>query len=371
MGSWLSKKLLVQFFCILLAFNVLASTDFVVSRIRVIGLQRISLATVNNYLPVRIGQRITSKTTAKVIRELYETGFFQAVELERDGSTLIIRVVERGTIGSVVITGNKELSTDNLKEVLQQLGVVRGRVFQKSSLERFKLQLKQAYNSRGKYNARITTKVTPLTQNRIAISIHISEGRVARIKAIKIIGNHQISESTLLDLLALSRKGFFTYFTKKDQYSAQGMEASLEALRSYYLDNGFLKFKIDSSQVLLAPDKKNVFINIRITEGPKYYFSGFALEGQLIIQRKKLRELISIRERDVFSRKVVMKGLKALSEAYGEIGYGFPVINTVPRVDEKSKAVFITYRIEPGRHVYVRRISFKGNTIYCRVVQLK
>ncbi len=339
-----------------------AESSFVVRDIKIIGLQRVSTGTVLNYLPVQVGEDIGSSSTADIIRALYETGFFQSVVLERQGNTLIVQVVERATIGSVTVVGNKEIPDDKMKELLKDLGMIKGRVYQRASLERLEKELKQAYNARGKYNARIDSNITTLTENRVAVHVAISEGRVSRIKEIKIIGNHDFTTDDLLPELAVSSSNMMTYFTKKDQYSKAAMDASLEALRSYYLDRGYLKFNIVSSQVLLAPDKKDVFINIHISEGPQYHFSGYAIAGKMILPKEKIDALVQVKAKDVFSRKKVTETISAIGLALGDVGYGFPAINAEPRIDEKNKTVFITFVIDPGRHVYVRRINFHGNT---------
>jgi outer membrane protein insertion porin family len=339
-----------------------AADGFVVRDIKVHGLQRVSVGTVLNYLPVQVGEEVGPSSTPQIIRALYDTGFFQSVVLERQGNTLIVNVVERATIGSISIVGNKEIPKDKMKDILKDLDLVKGRVFQRAALERLEKELKQAYNARGKYNARIETKVNSLTENRVAIQITVSEGRISRIKEIQITGNHDFSEDELLPQLTLAPRGLFTYFTKKDQYSKAAMDASLEALRSFYLDRGYLKFTIVSSQVLLAPDKKDVFINIHIEEGPQYHFSGFAAVGQTVLPKKKVDALIQVKAGDVFSRKKVTESISAIGLALGDVGFGFPAINAEPRISEKDKTVFISFIIEPGRHVYVRRINFHGNT---------
>lgn len=339
-----------------------ASYRFVVKDIKITGLQRVSMGTVLNYLPVQVGEEIGPEATPKIIRALYDTGFFQSVVLERDGNTLIVQVVERATIGSVSVTGNKEIPADKMKDILKELGLVKGRVFQRASLERLEKEMKQAYNARGKYNARIESVVTPLAENRVDIRVTISEGRVSRIKAIQIIGNHDFTDEELKAELALSDSSMFTYFTKKDQYSKAAMDASLEALRSFYLNRGYLKFALVSSQVLLSPDKKDVFINIHIEEGEQYHFSGFAISGKTVLSKDKLAALIKIKPGDSFSRKKVTESISDIGQALGDVGFGFPAINADPRIDEKNKTVFITFMIDPGRHVYVRRINFHGNT---------
>lgn len=339
----------------------LADDGFVVKDIRVVGLQRVSLGTVLNYMPVQVGEEINPATTPQIIRALYETGFFQDVSLERQGNVLVVHVIERATIGSVTVTGNKEIAGDQMKELLKQLGLAKGRVFQRSALERLEKELKQAYNARGKYNARIESSVASLTENRVAITINVSEGRVSRIREIRFIGNHDFSASELMPEMSLTTSNILTYFTKKDQYSKAAMDASLEALRSFYLDRGYLKFNIVSSQVLLSPDKKDVFITVTVDEGPQYHFAGHALAGNLILPKEKIEALIQVRKGEVFSRKKVTESISAIGLALGDVGYGFPAINAEPKLDEENRTVFITFMIDPGRHVYVRRINFHGN----------
>lgn len=336
--------------------------SFVISNIQVEGLHRISLGTLLNYIPVKVGDTMNKAKEAETLRELYETGFFQNVALEREGNTLIIEVVERPTIGEISASGNSDISTEQLNAVLTQIGLVKGQVFRPAALEQFQKQLVQEYNNRGKYNASITTDVKPLSENRVSVKIIISEGRSARIKQINIIGNHAFSDKTLLEQFSMKTEGFFTYFTKEDQYSKEEMNASLEALRTYYMDRGYVRFRIDSTQVLLSPDKKYVYIDIKITEGHKYKFSGHSLTGKLILPEKDLENLVKFQKGDVFSRQKITESVNAMTEAYGNIGYGFPKINPEPQINDEDKTVFVNFTIHPGRHVYVRRINFTGNT---------
>ena len=359
------NKLILGVCCsTLLAWSAqtIAEGGFIVRGIKVTGLQRVSTGTVLNYIPVQVGEEISPGSTGQIIRTLYDTGFFQSVSLERQGNILIVNVVERATIGTITVVGNKEIPADKMKAFLKEMGLAKGRVFQKSSLERLEKELKQAYTSRGKYNSRIETRVTPLTDNRVGITVTVSEGRVSRIREIKIIGNHDFSTNELLPEFALTTSNVFTYFTKKDQYSKAGMDASLEALRSFYLDRGYLKFNIVSSQVLLSPDRKDVYINIHVEEGPQYRFAGYTLAGKTVLPKEKLESLVQVKKGDVFSRKKVTESISAIGLALGDVGYGFPAISADPRIDENDKTVFITFMIEPGRHVYVRRINFHGNT---------
>jgi outer membrane protein insertion porin family len=346
---------------LLCSTQIHSASEFIVRNIKVTGLQRISVGTVLNYLPVQVGEEIGPASTAEIIKALYDTGFFQFVSLERQGNTLIVNVVERATIGEITIVGNVEIPSDKMKELLKQMGLVKGRVFQRAALERLEKELKQAYNERGKYNSTLHTKVVILTENRVAITITISEGRVSRIKEIRFIGNHDFSSNELVGEMSLSTSGLLTYFNKKDQYSKGLMDASLEAIRSYYLDRGYLRFNIISSQVMLSPDKKDVYINIHIHEGPQYRFSGYAFAGNVVLPKEKMDALIQVKKGDVFSRKKVTESISALGLALGDIGYGFPAINADPKINDQDKTVFITFIVDPGRHVYVRRINFHGN----------
>ena len=344
-----------------LPVKTMASGEFIVRSIKVTGLQRVSTGTVLNYIPVQVGEEISPNNTAQIIRALYETGFFQSVSLERQGNELIVHVVEQATIGSITIIGNKEIPSDKMKSFLKEMGLVKGQVFQKASLERLEKELRQAYSSRGRYNSRIETKINTLTENRVAITVTVSEGRVSRIKEIKIVGNHDFTTSELMPELSLTTSNLFTYFTKKDQYSKSEMDASLEALRSFYLDRGYLKFTIVSSQVLLSPDRKDVYINIQIEEGPQYRFSGYNVIGNTVLPKEKIDALVLIKKGDVFSRKKITETISAIGLAFGDVGYGFPAINADPQINEKDKTVLINLMVDPGRHVYVRRIKFHGN----------
>jgi outer membrane protein insertion porin family len=358
----------LRFICFALLMGGLLSsswsqdTSFVVKDIKVVGLKRVAVGTVLNYLPVEIGEEVNASSTAEIIKALYDTGFFQSVTLEKENNTLIISVVERATIGEISVEGNQAIPSDKLKELLKEYGLVKGRVFQRSSLEYVTKQLKQGYNARGKYNARITTKVKPLTENRVSIVIQISEGRVSRIKTIKISGNKAYSEDELISQMPLGTSNILSYFSKKDQYSKATLDASLESLRSFYLDRGYVKFQILSSQVLLSPDKKDVFINIHLVEGAQYHVSGYKIVGHTKLSEKEIKKCIKIEKGDVFSRKKISESITQIGNVLGDIGYGFPVINANPVMDEEHKTVFIEFIIDPGRHVYVRRINFSGNT---------
>lgn len=282
-----------------------AFESFVVNNIRVNGLQRIQLGTVLTYLPLKVGQTFDQEKSTSILHALYETGFFADIHLLRDNNTLVIDVVERATIGSITVTGNKDIPKDKLDEELKKLDMVEGRVFNRSMLDRVKEGLKAQYNSLGKYNAKVDVKVAILTRNRVGITIIISEGVAAKIKQIKIIGNKAFSEDTLRAEFVLSKSTILSYVTGNDQYSRERLEASLEAVRSYYMDRGYIKIKIDSTQVSITPDHKHVYITVSLTEGPRYYFKGYDIKGDFkIVPKYQLQKIVKIKPGDVFSQKL-------------------------------------------------------------------
>lgn len=353
-------------FSLVLIFSIslkaYALESFVVRDVRVQGLQRIQVGTVLNYLPIRIGQKLTQRETSRIISALYRTGFFKNVSLARSGSTLIIKVVERSTIGVVFVHGNKDIPREKLDVVLKNIGLVQGHVYDPAVLDKVKRELKDQYNNRGKYNATIETSVSAMKRNRVTVTINIKEGRVAKIKEIRIIGNKAFTDKQLLKQFVLRTPGFLTFFSQRDQYSKEKLNASVESLQSFYMDHGYIKAKIQSTQVSLSTDRRHVFITLKIYEGARYYFDNYKFTGKLILPREQLRSMVHIKKGDVFSRKVVNSAINDIGLAIGDKGYGFPSINADPVIDEKSKRISITFYIDPGVRVYVRHINFVGNT---------
>ncbi len=337
------------------------SQSFTVDDIEIRGLQRINEGTVLNYLPVREGESFDTTTSANVIRTLYDTGFFEYVELERRRNTLVVIVVERATIGRINVKGNRDISKDQINEVLKQQGLVTGRVFQRGTLEQFRQELENQYNYFGKYNASVTVNVRPLSQNRVAIDIVVSEGRAAKIKSIRIIGNDVFKERELLRQLSFKKEGLFTFFTGDDLYSKEKMEASIESLKSFYLNRGYIKFRVESYQVSLSPNKRDVYIDIRIHEGPLYTFSGFDFKGDTILPRDEMRRYVPIAADQPYAQARVDQTKEIITLLLGRKGYGFPEIDVKESIDEAQRQVFVTFDVKPGKHIYVRRINFSGN----------
>ncbi|MEJ2345160.1 MAG: outer membrane protein assembly factor BamA [Gammaproteobacteria bacterium] len=334
---------------------------FVVKDIRVEGLQRISPGTVFNYLPVKAGDTLTEQRSAQAIRALFKTGFFKDVRLERQGDVLVVVVQERPSIDSISVTGNKSIDKKQLLGNLKQVGLAEGRVFNRSLLEKVEQELQRQYFSQGKYAVKIKTTVTPLERNRVAVSIKISEGRSARIREINIVGNKAFSDKKLTGLFKLSTPTMFSFYTGSDQYSKQKLAADLETLRSYYLDRGYLTFKIDSTQVSISPDKKSIYITINVTEGSRYTVKDVKLAGNLIVPAKELERLIKIRKGATYSRKVISQSTTNITNRLGDVGYAFANVNVIPDIDKKKKQVGLTFFVDPGKRVYVRRVNFSGN----------
>ena len=338
-----------------------AAEEFIIQDIRVEGLERITPGTVFNYLPMRVGDRFDDSRSSEAVRALFKTGFFDDVRLERDGNVLVFLFKERPAIGSIQMSGNKDVKTEDVLESLKQFGFAEGRVFVQAQLDQVEQELRRQYYSAGKYGARIETTVSPLDNNRVGIVIEVSEGVAARIRQINIVGNTVFEEIELLKQFESSAPGLLSFFTKDDQYSKQKLSGDLEALRSYYLDNGYLNFNVDSTQVSITPDKKDIYITINISEGEPFTVTEVRLAGDLIVPKEALFGLVEIGAGDLFSRKKVTDTSKRLTDRIGEEGYSFGNVNAIPDIDQAARTVALTFFIDPGKRVYARRINFAGN----------
>jgi outer membrane protein insertion porin family len=284
------------------------------------------------------------------------------VELQREGGVLAVIVQERPAISSIDIKGNEDIESEPLLDSLKDIGLAEGNVFDRSLLEKVELELERQYYSRGKYGVKIETTVTPLERNRVDILIDVSEGAVAKIREINIVGNKVYDDETLLDQLEQSTPNWLSFYSKDDQYSKQELAADLETLRSWYQDRGYIKFNVDSTQVSITPDKKDIYITINITEGQLYKVREIKLSGDLVIAPEELFPMFRINAGEVFSRKRVTDTVTRISDRLGNEGYAFANVNTVPDVNEKTREVDLTFFVDPGKRVYVRRVNFAGNT---------
>src|SRR5688572_11937147 len=334
---------------------------FVVKDIRVEGLQRTDPGTVFSYLPVKVGETMTEEKAQQALRTLFATGFFKDVRLDVENDVLIVYVEERPAIAQLDFSGVKEFETDNLRKVLREMGIAEGRVFDRAALEAAEQELKRQYLSRGRYAAEVQTTVTPLERNRVGISVAVTEGQVAKIRSINIVGSQVFEEKVLLEQFGLRTPGWLTWYTKADQYSKQKLSADLEALRSFYQDRGYVDFAIESTQVSITPDKRDIYITVNIIEGEKYSLSEVKLDGQMLVPREELEKLVLVKSGEVFSRQRINETTKAISDRLGNDGYAFANASAIPQLDRSARTVAITFVVDPGRRVYVRRINVGGN----------
>lgn len=351
-----------------LALALLASArawafePFVVRDIRVEGIQRTEAGTVFNYLPVKVGETFSEEKAAEAIKALFATGFFKDVRIDVNGEVLVVQVTERPAIASIDFVGVKEFDKDALKKGLKEIGLEESRIFDRALLDKAEQELKRQYLGRGLYAAEIKTTVTPLERNRVGINFEVIEGDVAKIRQIEIVGAQAFKTSELLDLFQLTTPGWLTWYTKNDQYSRQKLAADLESLRSYYLDRGYLDFNVESTQVSITPDKKDIYITIAIHEGEKYTVSGLKLAGDLVLPEEEYRKLMKLKVGDTFSREKLTESTKAITDRLGNEGYAFANVNAAPELDKDKREVAFTIYVDPGRRVYVRRIEVAGNT---------
>lgn len=358
----MKKRITSAVILALLSASSLAVEPFTIRDIRVEGLQRTEAGSVFSYLPVKVGDTFTDDTAVAAIKALYATGFFKDVKLEAQDGVLIVAVEERPSIAKLTMSGIKEFSEEDLKLGLKQTGLAEGRVFDKSMLDRAEQEMKRQYFNRGLYSVQVVTTVTPLERNRVAVQFDVVEGDAAKIRQINIVGNKVFTEKKLLSQMSSSTPGWLSWYTKDDQYSKTRLSGDLEALRSYYLNQGYLEFNIDSTQVSISPDKKDIFITVNVTEGPNYKVSDINLAGQMLVPEEELRKLITIKPGEVFSREKLTESTRKISDRLGNEGYAFANVNAVPELDKENHQVAFTLFVDPGRRVYVNRVNVAGNT---------
>ncbi len=338
-----------------------AVEPFTVKDIRVEGIQRTEAGTVFNYLPVRVGETFNDEKAVSAIKALYATGFFKDVRIDAEGDVLVVIVEERPAIASVDFTGAKEFEKAALIKSLKDVGLGEGRIYDRSLLDRAEQELKRQYLSHGLYGVQITTTITPVERNRVAVNFTVDEGEVARIKQIKFVGNKAFSDKTLLDVIKLRTPGWFTWYTKADQYSKEKMTGDLEALKSYYQNRGYIEMQVESTQVSITSDKKDIYITLNIKEGDKYKVSDIRLEGELFGREKEIRNLIQLKKGDVYSGEKLTNSSREITEYLGNFGYAFANVNPQPDIDREKKEVAFTIFVDPGKRVYVRQITIAGN----------
>ena len=339
--------------------NVYAAS-FVVEDIEVKGIKKIAVGTVLNYLPVKASDVFDYKDSAKVIRELYKTGFFNKITLNKVNNTLVIEVEERPAIATISVEGNKDVKDESMEDALKQIGMTKGRIYNPKLLEKLKLELQQLYYSMGKYAIRIDATATQLDADRVDVEINISEGAPAKVRSINLIGNHAFTDDVLLEAFELeaSDSGMFA----SDKYSSVKLSGDLENLKSFYLDNGYIQFKVDSKQVTITPDKGHINVAINLTEGDQFSVSKINLTGELIVPEPALMSRVLLREGDIFSRKQITTSTKLMTALLGIEGYAYAEVNAIPKINEEDKTIELTLLVNPGPKMQVRKIIFEGNT---------
>ena len=346
----------------LLAMSCNASA-FVVSDVRIEGLQRVSVGTVFASIPVNVGDELGDVEVRQLIRNLFQTGSFEDVQVGRDGSVLVITLSERPAIDSIVIEGNKAIKTEALLEGLNSSGLAEGEIFKKVTLEHIRTDLERQYVSQGRYGARIETALVPMPRNRVAIRIEVSEGDVASIRHINIVGNGVFDDETLLDLLELRLPSLFSFYTKDDKYSREKLTGDLETLESHYLDRGYLNFVIDSTQVSIAPNKEDVYITVNIIEGDLYTVSAVDIAGELHdIPEAGIRALVYVQPGQTFSRQLITVSEEQIERALGNAGYTFSSATGQPVPNDDDNSVEVKFFVDAGNRAYVRKVTFRGNT---------
>ncbi len=339
-----------------------AFEPFIVKDIQVEGIQRVDAGAVFTYLPVKVGQEFTQEQAAQAIQQLYATGFFSDVNIRTDNDVLVVAVNERPTIASVTFNGMREFNAKDITKALADVGFGQGRVFDKAMLERAEFELQQQYLSKGKYGVEINPIITPLPRNRVGVSFDIIEGSVSKIAEIKIVGAEDFSESRILDELELTTSGMMTWYTKSDRYSREKLEGDLERIRSFYLDRGYLEFSSEPPQVTISPERDKIFITITIHEGKPYTVTDVRLAGNLLGLDEKLQEMVKVNAGETFSAAKTNETAKAITEYLGDLGYAFANVNPNPELNRETHETDLTFYVDPGRRVYVRRIQIGGNT---------
>ena len=349
--------------CVLMAGVAQASfVPFAVKDIRLEGVQSVEPGIVFRNFPIVSGDTVSEASLATATKQLFKSGYFEDIELKREGDYLILKVRERPAISRIKLDGNKVLKDEDLLLGLKQSGLREGDVFKRSALDQIRLDLLRLYVGQGRYGASISTEVEPLPGNRVSLNINIKEGSVASIQHINIIGNTVFDDEDLKDLFSLKLPSFWSFYTKDDRYAREKLSGDLERLRSYYMDRGYVKFAIDSTQVSITPDKKNVFITVNIHEGEKYTLKDVNLAGNLVIPEEELVTSIALEAGQTFSRKAMTNAQETITRALGDQGYMFANVSPLPEVNEEDKTVSLKFFVDPGKQTYVRRINIKGNS---------
>lgn len=341
--------------------NELNKESFIVEEIKVEGLQRMELGTFFNMLPLQVGEKLEPSRIPIIIRTLFSAEDFDDIRIFREGSVLLIDVVERPTISDITIDGNKDIKTEQILEAMKGAGFAKGEVYNPSAIKNIIGGMQEQYFSHGKYSVKIKNSIVRRSRNRVIVKFEVNEGDPARIESINLVGNKLFSDEDLLDQFELSTGGWLSILTSDDQYGREKLSGDLETLRSYYLDRGYLKFNVTSTQVAISPDRKGIFITINVFEGEKFEIEDIVFSGDFILTKTRLKQLMPLTKGDTYSAAAVSFAEEQIKNNLGYFGYAFSKVTSVPSVKEGTNKVDLKIYIDPGKKVYVNRINFTGN----------
>ena len=343
-----------------LPLSTMAAEDFVVKDMRVEGLQRISEGTVFNYLPINIGDTIDGTRVGEAIRSLYGQNLFDDIEMRREDDTLVIIVEERPSIESFDIDGNKDIKTEDLMESLRGVGLARGRTFDRSVLDNVGMFLREQYYDRGKYGVVIDTDIQDRPNNTVRIKIDVKEGERAKIRQVNIVGNDSFDEKEIRADFTLDTANWLSWIRQDDRYAKESLEGDLEILKSFYMDRGYADFRIESTQVAISPNKKDIYVTINIHEGDVYTISEVRLVGEMMVAETFLKSQILAQPGSVFNLNLLTVSAERMQFILGAEGYANAEIEPVPDLDHETKEAAVTFYMNPQSRVYVRKINFHG-----------
>ena len=346
--------------CLLLPLTAVAQVNFVVRDMRVEGLQRISEGTVFNYLPINIGDNVDQVRIQEAIRALYGQGLFDDIEMRRDGDTLVVAVRERPSIESFEIEGNKDIKTEDLTESLRGVGLAKGKTFDRSVLDEVSSFLREQYYDRGKYGVTVDTSVVESANNTVRVRIDVNEGERAKIRQVNLVGNAAFEEKDIRADFELDTANWLSWIRQDDRYSKEALEGDLEKLRAYYMDRGYADFRVESTQVAISPNKKDIFVTIGLHEGEQYTISDVKLVGDMVVPEVLLRAMVLVQPGSMFNQKLLAQSGELMSLRLGEQGYANAEIEAVPELNHETREAEITFFVDPKSRVYVRRINFHG-----------
>ena len=358
----MKKRILAVCLSLSLAQTAVAFDSFVISDIRIDGLERIATGTVLTYLPVERGDQLDNGRAAESLRALFKTGFFNDVKLTRENDILVITVLERPAISKVTLVGNKDIKEPDLRKALSGIGLSEGEVYNKLVLEKVQQELTKQYFNRGKYNVKVDPSVRTLDRNRVEVTITIGEGKAAKIRHLNIVGNKRFTDKEITDDFEAKTTNWLSWYKRDDQYSKEKIQGDLEKLRAFYLDRGYVDFEIESTQVSISEDRRDIYITANVREGEVYKFKSAKLTGTFIVGQRMLEPLMFVVPGETFSRRLLEQSAEAIKAVLANVGYAFAEVQPVPDIDKEKREVSLTFFVNPGKRVYVRRVNFEGNT---------